>query len=176
MRLHRVFIDGFKNLRNVEIDFEPNRLTTVVIGQNGSGKSNLIEAITDVFRYVDLKRGIPTFDYEVEYGIGDHLVSLASRRGKREIKVDGNKISREEFEENLRNIPAGELSILGSDMRDAILAKAEDLGMSREEVETKIQQAMLAKRAAQRSQSEYDKSGRWRLWAGQPWEKVMGGR
>lgn len=84
--------------------------------------------------------------------------------------------NRLELDENLRSIPAGDLSALGSQERDAILAKAEDLGLSREEIEAKIKWAMFRKRAAQRSQSEYDKSGRWRLWAGEPWEKVRGGR
>jgi recombinational DNA repair ATPase RecF len=57
MRLDHVYIDGFKNLKGVDIDFDEERLTTVVIGQNGAGKSNLIEAITDVFRFVDMNRG-----------------------------------------------------------------------------------------------------------------------
>jgi hypothetical protein len=33
MRLDRVFVDGFKNLKNVEVDFDQTRLATVVIGQ-----------------------------------------------------------------------------------------------------------------------------------------------
>lgn len=107
-------------------------------------------------------------------GMGEDTAAEGTVRGMRLEESKGR--NREEFEENLKNIPAGELSTLGSERRDAILAKAEELGMSREEVETQIKQAMLSKRAAQRSQSEYDKSGRWRLWAGQPWEKVMGGR
>ena len=54
MRIDRVFIDGFRNLRAVEADFDENCLTSVIIGENGSGKSNLIEAIVEVFRHVDL--------------------------------------------------------------------------------------------------------------------------
>jgi len=50
MRLLRVYIDGYRNLKNVEVDFDRGSLTTVVIGENGSGKSNLIEAIVEVFR------------------------------------------------------------------------------------------------------------------------------
>ena len=41
MRLDRVWIDGFRNLKDVSVDFDETRLTTVVIGQNGAGKSNL---------------------------------------------------------------------------------------------------------------------------------------
>jgi predicted ATP-binding protein involved in virulence len=32
MRLDHVYIDGFKNLRGVDIDFDEERLTTVLIG------------------------------------------------------------------------------------------------------------------------------------------------
>jgi predicted ATPase len=50
MRLLHVFIDGYRNLKNVEVDFDKASLTTVVIGENGCGKSNLIEAIVEIFR------------------------------------------------------------------------------------------------------------------------------
>ena len=55
MRLDKVYIDGFKNLKQLAVDFDESKLTTVLIGQNGAGKSNLIEAITQVFRWVDLR-------------------------------------------------------------------------------------------------------------------------
>jgi predicted ATPase len=82
MRLDRVYIDGFKNLKGVDIDFDEERLATVVIGQNGAGKSNLIEAITDVFRFVDMNRGAPRFRYEIDYRIGDRKVRLSNREGR----------------------------------------------------------------------------------------------
>jgi recombinational DNA repair ATPase RecF len=53
MRLDKVYIDGFKNLKQLEVGFDEAPLTTVLIGQNGAGKSNLIEAIAQVFRWVD---------------------------------------------------------------------------------------------------------------------------
>jgi len=56
MRLDKVYIDGFKNLNDCMADFDESRLTTVVIGQNGAGKSNLIEAIVYIFRSVDFNR------------------------------------------------------------------------------------------------------------------------
>lgn len=99
MRLDRVYIDGFKNLKNVEIDFDETRLTTVVIGQNGTGKSNLIEAITDIFRYTDLNRQEPRFRYEVDYRIGNHRVRLSNRSGRSGIEVDDEAVSRKAFED-----------------------------------------------------------------------------
>lgn len=100
MRLDRVYIDGFKNLKEVEIDFDESRLTTVIIGQNGAGKSNLIEAITDIFRFTDLNRQEPRFRYEVDYRIGNHKVRLSNRSGRATIAVDEKVIGRKAFEES----------------------------------------------------------------------------
>jgi ABC-type multidrug transport system ATPase subunit len=98
MRLDRVFIDGFKNLRGVEADFDHSRLTTVVIGQNGTGKSNLIEVITDIFRFVDINRGAPRYRYEIDYRIGNHTVRLSNRDGRPTISADGKLLTRAAFE------------------------------------------------------------------------------
>ena len=84
MRLDKVSIDGFKNLRGLELDFDERQLTTVLIGQNGAGKSNLIEAITQVFRWVDLRRNEPRFRYRVTYRIQPQgpLTPIAGSSGK----------------------------------------------------------------------------------------------
>lgn len=77
MRLLRVWIDGYRNLKDVTVDFDKDSLTTVVIGENGSGKSNLIEAIVEVFRAWDL--GVQQdikFNYMIYYRIGDVEVEL----------------------------------------------------------------------------------------------------
>lgn len=104
MRLDRVYVDGFKNLNNVEIDFDESRLTTVIIGQNGTGKSNLIEAIASVFRYFDTdtandrRKFEPRFSFEVDYKIGNHNVRLAKRNGQVAITVDGGTTTRSAFD------------------------------------------------------------------------------
>ena len=49
MRLKRLWIDGFKNLNDFEIDFNDKEGITVLIGNNGSGKSNVLEAISAIF-------------------------------------------------------------------------------------------------------------------------------
>ncbi|MBF4264046.1 hypothetical protein EAY73_19690, partial [Vibrio anguillarum] len=41
---------GFKNVQDLEIDFDNRQLLTVLIGRNGSGKSNVIEALVRIFR------------------------------------------------------------------------------------------------------------------------------
>ncbi len=54
MRLDKLRIGQFKNLRDVHIDFDETSPYTVLVGGNGSGKSNLIEAIAWIFRNLDL--------------------------------------------------------------------------------------------------------------------------
>jgi len=49
MKLLKLEISTFKNLRDFSIDFSQT-LTTVLLGQNGTGKSNLLEALIVIFR------------------------------------------------------------------------------------------------------------------------------
>lgn len=49
MRLLRAAIRGYKNLENINIEFDPASPVTVILGKNGSGKSNLFEALILIF-------------------------------------------------------------------------------------------------------------------------------
>lgn len=98
MRLDKVYIDGFKNLKQLTADFDESRLTTVVIGQNGAGKSNLIEAIISIFRWVDLRRNEPRFHYRLDYRIDGAKVSLSNLPDEPAIAVEGKAVTRTEFE------------------------------------------------------------------------------
>jgi predicted ATPase len=80
MRLLRVYIDGYRNLKNVTVDFDKDSLTSVVIGENGSGKSNLIEAIVEVFRAYDLgDHSRIKFSYDLCYQLVSYDVRLTNR-------------------------------------------------------------------------------------------------
>ncbi|ELL1563794.1 AAA family ATPase [Vibrio cholerae] len=71
MKLDKLWISEFKNLKDIEIDFDQNELVTVVIGWNGAGKSNVIEALVIIFRDLDLysskNKFSPKFSYRIEY-------------------------------------------------------------------------------------------------------------
>lgn len=60
----------FKNLENVKVDFDEDHLMTVVVGRNGSGKSNVLEALVAIFRNLDLGEA-PTFSYELYFQLGE---------------------------------------------------------------------------------------------------------
>ncbi|MDA8621443.1 ATP-binding protein [Psychrosphaera sp.] len=66
MKLDKLWISEFKNLKDIEIDFDQDELVTVVIGWNGAGKSNVIEALVIIFRDLDLHKA-PSFSYKLEY-------------------------------------------------------------------------------------------------------------
>lgn len=59
----------FKNLENVFVDFDEKHLMTVIVGLNGSGKSNVLEALVAIFRNLDLGEA-PPFSYILVYRLG----------------------------------------------------------------------------------------------------------
>jgi len=66
MRILNLKINEFKNLVDFSIEFDEISFTTVVVGQNGTGKSNLLEALTIIFRNLDLGNP-PAFKYKIDY-------------------------------------------------------------------------------------------------------------
>ncbi|MFL9677366.1 AAA family ATPase [Pseudomonas marginalis] len=90
MQLQRICIPIFRNLRDLDISFDSHLQPAVgvaadaplksirshaLIGQNGTGKSNLIEALITIFRDVDLDREA-AFDYTLEYSIRGRNVRI----------------------------------------------------------------------------------------------------
>lgn len=74
MRLDWLWVGEYKNLLDVLIDFDQDHWVTVVIGWNGSGKSNVLEALATLFRdliiIVDNKSAVnkkPSFTYRIAY-------------------------------------------------------------------------------------------------------------
>lgn len=63
----------FKNLKDVCIDFDEHQSITVVIGWNGTGKSNVLEALAIIFRDLIRKEKMPAFAFELKYEIGSGI-------------------------------------------------------------------------------------------------------
>lgn len=110
MHLRRFKLRAFRNLRDIELNFaaqvsdlsKPDAVrevqTHAIIGQNGSGKSNLIEALVTIFRDLDLNN-TSTLDYELEYDIRGKGVKLVGRSdGVVEFICDGVSIDPRKFE------------------------------------------------------------------------------
>ena len=60
----------FKNLKDVTIDFDQGHWVTVMIGWNGTGKSNVLEALAIIFRDLIAKNRTPAFAYNLAYRWG----------------------------------------------------------------------------------------------------------
>ena len=89
VRIDRLEIKSpWKNLGGFQIDFNEERDVTVLIGKNGSAKSNLLEAIIKIFRNVDLREPAP-FSYEIYYLINGKKVTISAEVEKQpKAKVD----------------------------------------------------------------------------------------
>ena len=105
MRLARLWIEDFKNLRNFDLRFGDDSPYTVLVGENGSGKSNVLEAVTLIFRNLDLELDAP-FTYRLKYTCRDHEVDVKGTKGRRptcRVKAVGVgeflRISRRQFME-----------------------------------------------------------------------------
>ena len=75
MRLDEVTIGEFKNLRDFHVNFDESSPYTVLVGENGSGKSNLIEALSLIFRNLDLDLEAP-FSYNLKYRCREYDVGV----------------------------------------------------------------------------------------------------
>ncbi|WP_413933368.1 AAA family ATPase [Nitrospira sp. BLG_1] len=117
MRLRYLAIPKFRNLRNLTMDFctqlpseeggaenlagKPIR-SHALIGQNATGKSNLIEALITIFRDIDLNREA-AFDYTLEYEIRGHIVRIQAEKAKQKhpfVWVDDDRVSQEYLTKN----------------------------------------------------------------------------
>ncbi|HEU0249094.1 MAG TPA: AAA family ATPase [Solirubrobacteraceae bacterium] len=111
MRLDELYIGEFKNLRDLHIDFDESSPYTVLVGENGAGKSNLLEALTLIFRQLDLGRPAP-FDYRLSYSCRQHKIKIeASADANPEVHArpleaeDYRRLSRKEFDREDENGP-----------------------------------------------------------------------
>jgi predicted ATPase len=81
MRLIRVEIEDFKNLKNVSINFDQTSPYTVFVGENGAGKSNMIEALTTIFRDLDLDAP-SALSYRLEYKCRGRYIRVEADEGR----------------------------------------------------------------------------------------------
>ncbi len=96
MRIDKVYIENFKNLQQFTIDLDENEMKTVLLGQNATGKSNFIEALILIFKFLDLsddkKRQYPDFDYYIKYQKGENLIEVTLKERNYTILVNQKKI------------------------------------------------------------------------------------
>jgi energy-coupling factor transporter ATP-binding protein EcfA2 len=101
MKLKHLWIDGYKNLKQCEIAFDHQPLLNAVIGSNGSGKSNLVEAILHILIDVYLKKP-PPFNFDFQFESQGREVRLTGRERRLTAEVDGIVMPITRFIQSLR--------------------------------------------------------------------------
>jgi len=97
MLVEKLSIDKFKNLQNFSIDIDDMQSISVIIGQNGSGKSNLIEALSIIFRDLDLENITTEFSYDIEYQCGGKKIKISSDKEKNKFFINGEEVKKNVF-------------------------------------------------------------------------------
>lgn len=105
MKLRRLQVDGYKNLRSCDIAFEQSPLINAVIGSNGSGKSNLIEAIIQILIGSYFEKA-PRFEFRMEFEAQNRVVVLQREGNRTSSTVDGERVPLDYFAKRLRDGPA----------------------------------------------------------------------
>jgi recombinational DNA repair ATPase RecF len=70
MHLNSLWISEFKNLKDFTINFNQQKYYDIIIGKNGSGKSNFFEAIIEIFEFLRDKSSLG-YDFKIEYSINN---------------------------------------------------------------------------------------------------------
>lgn len=95
MKLIELRISNAKGFEEFRMDFDINSPITTIIGQNGVGKSNLIEIVVSIFRAIDLGE-VTNFSYSMIYECRGHEIQVQfdlSDPAKNLVLIDGDKRS-----------------------------------------------------------------------------------
>lgn len=89
MKLERLEVVVYKNLRELEIFFDVKSSINVLIGNNGSGKSNCLEVLSIIFKsfYEDTIKSLD-FNFEIKYQIYSKYVFVGNSSGSVKILID----------------------------------------------------------------------------------------
>ena len=101
MKLKKLQIQGYKNLEDITIDFSNHNGTTLLVGNNGCGKSNILEAVSSIFGGLYKDRiHKPHFNYHLEYRINNHDVDITLHAGKYVFATDNHVVQKTVFTRN----------------------------------------------------------------------------
>lgn len=117
MQLKKLWIKDYKNLKDFSLDFEKGNNLSILIGNNGSGKSNVLEAISGIF--AEAYRNVSDLlesDYILEYQIKEKNFKIEKINGRRKLFNNENPISVKTKESDY--LPSNVIAIYsGEDLR-----------------------------------------------------------
>ncbi|MDM8548617.1 AAA family ATPase [Desulfobacterales bacterium HSG2] len=107
MRITKLYIKDYKNLKDFNWDINPDYPISVIVGKNASGKTNLLEAIVNIFQQVILHKENPEhsadsvqntdtdseFEFAYRYGYnGKDLIEIQKRANHLTVRRNHEKI------------------------------------------------------------------------------------
>ncbi|WP_395644609.1 AAA family ATPase [Terricaulis sp.] len=121
MRLRTVSVSHYKNLHDFSLTFTGNEFIDILVGKNGSGKSNFLEALIEIFDHIyGLQNGgaDPNFEYEIVWEIADNETRIAWLNGGLWINgVPRQKIGRTPLPANIIVYYSGQNETVGDLVR-----------------------------------------------------------
>ncbi|MEV4706624.1 AAA family ATPase [Actinoplanes sp. NPDC049316] len=92
MKLQSLYLESFKNLKDFTITFDGGSSVTALVGRNGTGKSNVLEALTLIFRDLDLGQAA-SLTFKVVYECRSSKVAVSGTAGGRDYRVEVDDVS-----------------------------------------------------------------------------------
>jgi energy-coupling factor transporter ATP-binding protein EcfA2 len=92
MRLTSLYIGQYKNLRDFSLSFDGGSFIDVFVGKNGTGKSNLFEALIEIFRHIvefDRDKATCDFNYNIGFEIDGKATEIGWNSGA--LTINGRK-------------------------------------------------------------------------------------
>lgn len=97
MKIEYINIHGYKNLNNIEMYFDEDSSVNAIIGNNGSGKSNILEAITIIFASVLEDTNPEVFEFCLKYAIDENKVEISNTTKQLQVLKNGKKVSKKDI-------------------------------------------------------------------------------
>ena len=139
MKIEYIYINGYKNLNDVEMYFDEGSSVNSIIGNNGSGKSNILEAIAIIFSNALENINNLDFRFCIKYSLDSQKIEISNinnLENKIEIKNNDKKILINEIRtilpKNVFLYYAGETKRL-KDISEVIVDKIFNKNLKKEE-------------------------------------------
>lgn len=115
LKFKSLSIKGYKNIKDLEIDFGEKKGITVLIGKNGCGKSHVLEALSSIFAGLYKNLYVPPFNYTIIYEITSRKVEIQKEGGKYKFMVDDKSYSQAKFLRDVSLLPKNVIACYSGD-------------------------------------------------------------
>lgn len=115
LKFKSLSIKGYKNIKDLEIDFDDKKGITVLIGKNGCGKSHVLEALSSIFAGLYKNLYVPPFNYTIIYEITGRKVEIQKEGEKYKFMVDDKSYLQAKFLRDVSLLPKNVIACYSGD-------------------------------------------------------------